>query len=86
MKTFANSIKQTIQQQRETKGTKRERERGPKSKPKEQNYEWVPEDRWKEQIMFKSLPPPITRSISERDDKPTRVISLEEPSLAMVCG
>jgi hypothetical protein len=64
----------------------RERERGPKSKPKEQNYEWVPEDRWKEQIMFKSLPPPITRSISERDDKPTRVISLEEPSLAMVCG
>jgi hypothetical protein len=27
MKTFANSIKQTIQQQQETKGTKRERER-----------------------------------------------------------
>jgi hypothetical protein len=31
-------------------------------------------------------PPPITRSISERDGKPQRVISLEEPSPAMVCG
>jgi hypothetical protein len=82
--TFANFIKQSTQQREK----RRNKERGPKSEPKEQTPKWVTMGAQK-QIMFQNAPPPpcplVTRSISEKegDGKLEKEISLEEPSPAM---
>ncbi len=75
MKTKCETLANFIKQNTRHKNNRKNKERGPKSVPWEQNSQSV--TRGQEQIMFQN-PPPVIRSISEKetDEKPGKTVTL----------